>query len=142
MRGKERVSSSSAHRQTSNSAQKRPGVLVIWLLAQRRIGSFGGRIGFVVIAGILAAITANVSYWNLYGFPAVYTAGYVLIYSNRDRWLRSRWNYCRVDAAKAHSGSLILIFVCYLISASHRALSMPVGHLRCHMSPLQLHRWF
>jgi hypothetical protein len=54
-------------------------ILVIWLLAQTRIGSFAGRVGFVLIAGILAAITTNVSYWNWYGFPSVYTASYILI---------------------------------------------------------------
>jgi len=54
-------------------------ILVIWLLAQTGIGSFAGRVGFVLIAGILAAITTNVSYWNWYGFPGVYTASYVLI---------------------------------------------------------------
>jgi len=54
-------------------------ILVIWLLAQTRIGSFGGRVGFVLIAGILAGITTNVSYWNWYGFPGVYTASYILI---------------------------------------------------------------
>ena len=54
-------------------------ILVIWLLVQTRIGSFGGRVGFVLIAGILAAVTTNVSYWNWYGFPAAYTASYILI---------------------------------------------------------------
>jgi len=54
-------------------------ILVIWLLAQTRIGSFAGRVGFVLIAGILASITTNVSYWNWYGFPGVYTASYILI---------------------------------------------------------------
>jgi hypothetical protein len=54
-------------------------ILVIWLLAQTRIGSFAGRVGFVLIAGFLAAITTNVSYWNWYGFPGVYTASYILI---------------------------------------------------------------
>ena len=54
-------------------------ILVIWLLAQTRIGSFAGRVGFVLIAGIMAAITTNVSYWNWYGFPGVYTASYMLI---------------------------------------------------------------
>jgi hypothetical protein len=54
-------------------------ILVIWLLAQTRIGTFGGRVAFVVIAGILAGITTNVSYWNWYGFPGVYTASYILI---------------------------------------------------------------
>jgi len=54
-------------------------ILVIWLLAQTRIGGFAGRVGFVLIAGILAAITTNVSYWNWYGFPGVYTVSYILI---------------------------------------------------------------
>jgi hypothetical protein len=54
-------------------------ILVIWLLARTHIESFGGRVGFVLIAGILAAITTNVSYWNWYGFPGLYTASYVLI---------------------------------------------------------------
>ena len=54
-------------------------ILVIWLLAQTRIGSFAGRVGFVLVAGILAAITTNVSYWNWYGFPGVYTASYIAI---------------------------------------------------------------
>ena len=36
-------------------------ILVIWLLAQTRIGSFAGRVGFVLIAGILASMTTNVS---------------------------------------------------------------------------------
>ena len=55
------------------------GILVVFLLAQTRIVSFAGRIGFVVVAGILAAITTNVSYWNWYGFPCVYTASYMFI---------------------------------------------------------------
>jgi hypothetical protein len=54
-------------------------ILVIWLLAQTRIDSFAGRVGFVLIAGVLAAITTNVSYWNWFGFPGVYTASYILI---------------------------------------------------------------
>jgi hypothetical protein len=54
-------------------------ILVIWLLAQTRIGSFVGLIGFVLIAGIMAAITTNVSYSNWYGFPGIYTASYMLI---------------------------------------------------------------
>ena len=61
------------------SAEVLQAILVIWLLAQTRIGSFDGRVGFVLIAGILAAITTNVSYWNWYGFPGIYTASYILI---------------------------------------------------------------
>jgi hypothetical protein len=54
-------------------------ILVIWLLAQTGISSFAGRVGFVLVAGILAAITTNISYWNWYGFLGAYTASYLLI---------------------------------------------------------------
>jgi len=54
-------------------------ILVVFLLAQTRIASFAGRVSFVLVAGILAAIATNVSYWNWYGFPSVYTASYMLI---------------------------------------------------------------
>jgi len=54
-------------------------ILVISLLARTRIATFGGRIGFVLVTGILAAVATNVSYWNWYGFPGVYTASYILI---------------------------------------------------------------
>jgi hypothetical protein len=53
-------------------------ILVVWLLARTRIASFSGRVGFVFLAGVLAAIATNVSYWNWYGFPGVYTASYML----------------------------------------------------------------
>jgi hypothetical protein len=54
-------------------------ILAVFLLAQTRIISFGGRVGFVFVAGILAAIATNISYWNWYGFPGNYTASYMLI---------------------------------------------------------------
>jgi hypothetical protein len=54
-------------------------ILVVFLLAQTSIACFAGRVGFVLVAGILASITTNVSYWNWYGFPQVYTASYMLI---------------------------------------------------------------
>lgn len=54
-------------------------LLVLFLLLQTRITSFGGRVGFVFVAGILAAIATNVSYWNWYGFPTTYTVCYMLI---------------------------------------------------------------
>jgi uncharacterized membrane protein YkgB len=54
-------------------------ILVVFLLAQTAIASFAGRVGFVLVAGILAAIATNVSYWNWYGFPYVYTASYMFI---------------------------------------------------------------
>ena len=54
-------------------------ILVVFLLAQARLGSFAGRVGFVLVAGILSAIATNISYWNWYGFPGVYTASYMVI---------------------------------------------------------------
>ena len=54
-------------------------ILAVFLLAQTRIGSFSGRVGFVLVAGILAAIATNVSFWNWYGFPDVYIASYMFI---------------------------------------------------------------
>jgi hypothetical protein len=54
-------------------------LIAVWLLAQTRIVTFGGRVGFVVAVGILAAISTNVSYWNWWGFPTVYTASYMFI---------------------------------------------------------------
>jgi hypothetical protein len=53
--------------------------LAVWLLAQTRIVTFGGRVGFVTAVGIVAAIATNVSYWNWWGFPTVYTASYIFI---------------------------------------------------------------
>lgn len=54
-------------------------LLVVALLAQTSIVTFGGRVGFVTVAGIFAAITTNVSYWNWWGFPATYIASYMFI---------------------------------------------------------------
>lgn len=54
-------------------------ILAVFLLAQAGIVSFAGRVGFVFVIGIVAAIATNVSYWNWYGFPCVYVASYMLI---------------------------------------------------------------
>jgi hypothetical protein len=54
-------------------------ILVVFLLSQTRIASFTGRVGFVMVAGVLAAIATNVSFWNWYGFPGIYIASYMLI---------------------------------------------------------------
>ena len=54
-------------------------LLAVWLLAQTRIVTFGGRLGFVTATGIIAAIATNVSYWNWWGFPGNYTASYIFI---------------------------------------------------------------
>jgi hypothetical protein len=51
--------------------------LVVYLLSQTRLTTFGARLGFFTFAGVLAAISTNISYWNWYGFPTVYTASYM-----------------------------------------------------------------
>lgn len=53
--------------------------LAVFLLAQTRLMSYGARVGFVAVIGIIAAGATNVSYWNWYGFPANYTGAYMLI---------------------------------------------------------------
>ena len=53
--------------------------LAVFLLAQTRINGFGGKIGFVLTAGILAAVATNVPYANWYGFPKSYTLGQMII---------------------------------------------------------------
>jgi hypothetical protein len=52
-------------------------LLATILLSQTRLTSFASRLGFVIVAGMLATIATNVSYWNWYGFPASYTAAYM-----------------------------------------------------------------
>ena len=51
-------------------------LLVAFLLGQTSLLSFGARWGFVTMAGFLAGISTNVSYWNWYGFPTNYTLAY------------------------------------------------------------------
>ncbi len=54
-------------------------ILAVCLLAQTRLASYGGRVGFIFVVGLVAAITTNVWYWNWYGFPGAYTAPYMAI---------------------------------------------------------------
>jgi hypothetical protein len=51
--------------------------LAVLLLGQTRIVNFVGRWRFITIAGFLAAISTNISYWNWYGFPGNYTLAYI-----------------------------------------------------------------
>jgi len=53
-------------------------LLAVFLLAQSRITGFGGKVGFVLTAGFLAAITTNVPYANWYGFPKDFTMGQMI----------------------------------------------------------------
>src|SRR6266480_6702011 len=62
-------------------------LLAVFLLAQTGIRGFGGKVGFVLTTGILAAIVTNVPYANWYGFPKTFTlaqmvmtvVGYLLV---------------------------------------------------------------
>jgi hypothetical protein len=54
-------------------------LLAVFLLGQTSLASFAARWRFVTAAGILAAISTNISYWNFYGFPSDYTLAYMLI---------------------------------------------------------------
>ena len=54
------------------------GILAAILLSfATGLRSYAMRVGFVVIAGLMAGITTNISYWTWYGFPASYTAAYL-----------------------------------------------------------------
>jgi hypothetical protein len=52
-------------------------LLAVILLGQTSLVSFAARWRFITLAGILAAISTNISYWNWYGFPGNYTLAYV-----------------------------------------------------------------
>lgn len=48
-------------------------LLAVALLAHNRLATFGRRAWFVTLAGVLAAITTTVPYWNWYGFNSTFT---------------------------------------------------------------------
>ena len=54
-------------------------LLAAILLSRTRIPTYWGRVGFVTLLGVLAAMATNLSYWNWYGFPSDYTAVYIMI---------------------------------------------------------------
>src|SRR5215472_17387426 len=54
-------------------------LLAVVLLGQTSLTSFGARWRFITIAGTLAAISTNISYWTFYGFPGNYTLAYILM---------------------------------------------------------------
>jgi len=53
-------------------------LIAAFLVSMAAIASYGTRVGFVALVGLAAAITTNIPYWNWYGFPGRYTAGYAL----------------------------------------------------------------
>ncbi|HEU5415862.1 MAG TPA: hypothetical protein VFW31_19000 [Candidatus Angelobacter sp.] len=54
-------------------------LLAVFLLGQTTITSFAARWRFITVAGVLAAISTNISYWNWYGFPGNYTVAYISV---------------------------------------------------------------
>jgi hypothetical protein len=54
-------------------------LLAAVLLSRTRISTYWGRVAFVTLLGVLAAMATNLSYWNWYGFPSDYTAVYIMI---------------------------------------------------------------
>jgi hypothetical protein len=54
-------------------------LLAAFLVAQTRLSTFAGRVGFIAVVGVLANIATNIPYWNWYGFPGTYTASYVFM---------------------------------------------------------------
>ena len=54
-------------------------LLVVYLLSQTVLGTFGGRVMFVTVAGLLAAIATQPSLWNWYGFKGSYTLANIVM---------------------------------------------------------------
>ena len=54
-------------------------LVAVFLLAKTRINGFGGKVGFILSAGFLAAIATNIPYMNWFGFPKDYTVGQMII---------------------------------------------------------------
>ncbi len=54
-------------------------LIAVLLLAQTRIATFAGRVGFVVLIGVLVAIAANVPHWNWYGFSGTYAVANIFM---------------------------------------------------------------
>lgn len=54
-------------------------LLAAWLLAQTRLITFGSRVLFVVVAGVIGAITTTVPHWNWYGFNGTFTISNVIM---------------------------------------------------------------
>lgn len=52
-------------------------LLAAALLAMTRLESYGAKVGFFAVVGIIACMNTNVSYWNWYGFPTNYTGAYM-----------------------------------------------------------------
>ena len=54
-------------------------LIAVYLLSLTSVGSFGGRLGFFALIGLLAVSATNISYWNWYGFTDTYTCSYMFM---------------------------------------------------------------
>jgi len=54
-------------------------LLLVYLLSQTVLVTFGGRVMFVTVAGLLAAIATQPSLWNWYGFNGTYTLANIVM---------------------------------------------------------------
>jgi hypothetical protein len=54
-------------------------LLVVYLLSQTVLATFGKRVLFVAAAGLLAAIATQPSLWNWYGFNGTYTLANIVM---------------------------------------------------------------
>jgi hypothetical protein len=54
-------------------------LIAAFLLARTALSGYLARVGFVVLVGLAATLTTNVSYWNWYAFPVDYTLSAMLI---------------------------------------------------------------
>ncbi len=52
-------------------------LLALALLSLTRLDSYGAKVGFVTVVGVIAAMSTNISYFVFYGFPGNYTAAYM-----------------------------------------------------------------
>ena len=54
-------------------------LIAAFLVSLAAVRTYFGRVGFVTLIGVAAAITTNISYWIWYGFPADYTLAAVVL---------------------------------------------------------------
>jgi hypothetical protein len=54
-------------------------LLAVFLLSLTRLTTFGARLTFLLLVGVLTASATNVSYWNWWGFPWNYTLASIFI---------------------------------------------------------------
>jgi hypothetical protein len=54
-------------------------LLLAALISMTALRTFGARMGFALVVGIIAAVSTNMSYWTWYGFPFNYTCATMFV---------------------------------------------------------------